>query len=262
MNGASEGAAEHAGGNPQGGVVDSPTQNFTFLVDICGPGSGPKPAAKTAVKAADAGLTSAFGQALTGAITVPISAVVLLEDLLDASEVLDDFIHPQKLAAKLVEQVVTHVVTPVATAVAGPVAGPVVAVIAGQLAGELTEEVLGGDRQSATTADAVSALLQAYCVLDHQRSGIADLADNQSFVEFIGGLLAKPLEAVISVGGSDKARRDQERETDQPGWITVFLAVFEVVTAETAGSDRPVDPKAPLQPLSFAILRCLPARAA
>ena len=214
------------------------------------PSTGTDSPARFTLKQADGELAAATARALNGATTAPIAEVALLEDLLEAGEVLDDFIDPEKMAAELVQQVVTHVVA--------LHAGPVVAFIAGRLAGDVTEEILGGDRQSTTTADAERALQLAYCVLDHQRSGIGDLADNPSFAEFIGGLLVRPLEAVISVGGSAEARRDQERGTDQPGLITVFLAAFEVITAETARSGLSVDPKAPLQPVSFAVLRCLP----
>ncbi len=78
----------------------------------------------------------------------------------------------------------------------------------------------------------------AYGVVDGQDSGIGDLAGNQSFVEFMDNVLATPLEKVIFEGGSAEAGREQERQIDRPGVITVFLAAFEVVTAETAGLTR------------------------
>ena len=96
--------------------------------------------------------------------TASISDVLLVQDLIKASEVVDYFLHPEKIVADLVRHIVEHAVA--------LHAGPVVAFIVGRLAGDLTEQALAPDGQSAATGEADSVLQVAYGVLDGQDSGI------------------------------------------------------------------------------------------
>ena len=108
-----DGAVEHGETAPPSGVIRKPHGNEGGLHDESKPdeaqvikaahglhpSTGTDNPARFTLKKADGELAAATARALSGATTAPISEVVLLEDLLEAGEVLDDFIHPEKMPA-------------------------------------------------------------------------------------------------------------------------------------------------------------------
>jgi hypothetical protein len=225
-----------------------------FAAEAAGP--------KVGQAACDA-LAQVVAAPLTGAVVAGVrpldggSADIAAQGQIDGlSEALQAVVDPGRIPSAVIQKAVTHLLTPLAAAALGPV-GAVVAIFVGNVAGDLTDQVLNTGRDIAAERLAENSI-ELGGALDDARIG--RLAESQPFTEYVGGLLAQPIAAIISEAATPHGERHR---TMRAPAACVVVAAYEVDTpgdrSSSTLSDEP--PAARIRLVSSAVMYCIPESA-